>query len=269
MTNIPCFIINLEKDEQKKQQMQSICQKNNFTPTFIKAVYGKELTKEYIRSVADQSMAKDYLGRELALGEIGVALSQLSIYQQMIDSDIQVALILEDDVDFKINYQHFLQLTKELPEDWECVLLGHHARWSRDRDATTSAWSRKKVFENYKCVRFAELPVGAYGYIINKKGATKRLNDFRIIDRPIDHWSEKNLNLYGISPSIVKINDNFSDDSLLTQERSKVKNFRTSFQKFKDKVQWILKKMNILETFFVIKYFFVKFKILKKYKLVK
>jgi len=261
------FIINLRKDTQKKEHMQKLCLKYDFQPEFIEAVYGKNLDKNTISQAYSKELTVRYIGRELTKGEIGTALSHLLIYRQMVDQDIETALILEDDVDFEINNQDLLHIVEKLPQDWECVLLGHHTKRSRDLDTLASVWYSKQIDDNLQCIRFAEEPFGGYGYIINQSGALKRLNDFKVIDRPIDHWSDKELNLYGIQPSIIKINEYFLEHSSLASERSKMekKTYRTPFETFKDKVRFFLTKLQLLEAFFILKSFFIRFKILIKY----
>lgn len=264
---IPIFIINLQKDINKKEHMQKHCEKNHLTPIFTEAIYGNDLNEGGISKVYSKDLALKYIGRELTKGEIGTALSHLRIYQEMIDQNIQAALILEDDVGFEINNQDLIHIVEKLPNDWECIMLGHHAKRSRDIDTLASIWEKKQIDDNLQCVRFSEQPMGAYGYIINKAGALKRLNDFKVIDRPIDHWDDTCLNLYGVQPSIIKISRYFSDDSTLTAERSimQEKTNRRFFENVKDKVQLILKKLNLLEFFFTVRSFFMQFKILKRY----
>ncbi|MDM5263707.1 glycosyltransferase family 25 protein [Sulfurovum sp. XTW-4] len=265
---IPIFIINLKKDKQKKENMQKYCEKNKLTPIFTEAIYGDELSEDTISQVYSKDLALKYFGRELTKGEIGTALSHLEIYRQIIDQNIQEALILEDDVDFKINHQDLIDIVTKLPNDWECIMLGHHTKRSRDIDTLASFWNKIQINDKLKCVRFAEQPFGGYGYIINKDGVLKRLNDFKIIDRPIDHWDDKKLNLYGAYPSIIKINEYFSDYSSLDLERSKMDEttIRTSFERFKDRIQLLLRTLHLFEAFFILKSFFIQFKILNKYK---
>lgn len=264
---IQIFIINLKKDSKKKEHMQKHCEKNYLNPIFIEAIYGNDLNKNTISQVYSKDLALKYTGRELTKGEIGTALSHLGIYRQMIDQKIQTALILEDDVDFEINNQDLIGIIEKLPRDWECVMLGHHTKRSRDIDTLASFWNKKQIDENLQCVRFAEQPWGGYGYILNQDGALKRLNDFKIINRPIDDWSDKKLHLYGICPSIIKINAYFLNYSSLDLERNRMEDQanRTSFEKFKDRVRLILTKLQLLEAFFLFKSFFMQFKILKKY----
>lgn len=266
--NIQVFIINLRHDSKKKEYMQKLCEKNHLTPIFVEAIYGNDLHKDIISQVYSRDLSLKYMGRELTKGEIGTALSHLSIYRRMKDQNIETALVLEDDVDFEINNQDLIHIVEKSPNDWECIMLGHHAKRSRDIDTLASFWNKIQINDKLKCVRFAEQPFGGYGYIINKVGALKRLNDFKMIDRPIDHWDDKKLNLYGIQPSIIKINEYFLDYSSLTPKRSKMEETtkRTSFEIFKDRIRLFLTTLHLLEAFFILKSFFIQFKILQKYK---
>lgn len=264
---IPIFIINLKKDRQKKEHMQNLCIKNDLHPDFIEAVYGNDLHEDRISQVYSKDLALKHLGRELTKGEIGTALSHLTIYDQIIDQNIQAALILEDDVDFDFKSNDLIHIIEKSPKDWECIMLGHHTKRSRDIDTQASIWQKKHIGENLQCIRFAEQPLGAYGYIINKTGALKRLNDFKTIDRPIDDWNDLNLNLYGIQPAIIKIDKSFLNDSSLTPGRSikQAQTIRTGFEQFKDKVQFLLKRLHLINLFFTLKNFFIQFKTLKRY----
>ena len=181
MTDIPFFVINLEKDKQKKENMNKICFKNRITPTFIKAVYGKELEDKYVGSICNQNLAKKFLGRILSPGEIGIALSQLSIYKRMIEKNIEIAVVFEDDINFNFSMEYLINLVNNFPDDWDCVLLGHHQKRSRKIDGLSSFWHKKVLSNELKLIRFAELPVGAYGYIININGAQKMIEKYNII----------------------------------------------------------------------------------------
>ncbi len=264
---IPIFIINLKRDKQKKEHMQMQCVNNQLRPIFIEAVYGNDLKEDTISQVYSKDLALKCIRRELTKGEVGTALSHLSIYKRMIEEDIHVALILEDDVDFNISMTTLMNIIDNIPKDWECILLGHHTKRSRDIDTLASMWDKKQIDQDIQCVRFAEQPMGAYGYIINKNGALKRLNDFKIIDRPIDHWDDLHLNLYGIQTSIIKIDKTFSNDSALTSERiiKQAQTRRTVFEKFKDNVRTYLIRLDLINLFFTLKNFFIQFKILKRY----
>jgi len=261
------FIINLEKDIKKKDYMKKLSCKNNLEIEFINAINGNNLNHDSISKVYSKQATLNYFSRELTKGEIGTALSHLHIYNTMIKENIHSALILEDDVDFNFTEKDLDNLVESLPKDWECVLLGHHTKRSRDIDTLPSFWHKHKITDTLECNRLAEEAFGAYGYLINTKGALKSLHQFRTIDRPIDHWSDKLHNLYAISPSIIKINDDFTDASSLASARKIAgENItRTLFQRIKDSVRFFLEKFNLSGVYYICRDFIVQFKILKRY----
>lgn len=87
------FVINLEKDVERKKSIQKQLQEINLDAEFTTAVYGKELTDKQLNEVCP-----DFDKIALTLGEVGCSMSHLKIYKKMIDSNIPVALILEDDI---------------------------------------------------------------------------------------------------------------------------------------------------------------------------
>ena len=61
---------------------------------FINAIYGKDLSQDQVDNVYDEALSKKEFGRSLSRGELGCALSHISIYQKMIDEDIEIAIVL-------------------------------------------------------------------------------------------------------------------------------------------------------------------------------
>lgn len=261
------FIINLKKDIEKKEYMKEQSQKYGLSVEFIEAINGNDLEQDVVSEVYSKQKSLQYFSRELTRGEIGTALSHLSIYKKMITEDIQIALVLEDDIDFNFSEQDLLKLIAGLPKDWECVLLGHHTKRSRYIDTLSSYWGKKKITDTLECNRLAEEAFGAYGYLINQKGALKSLHQFHVIDRPIDHWSDSFHHLYAISPSIIKVNENLTDSSSLESERiiAGEKTTRTLFQRMKDSVRYFLEKYNLSGVYYFFRNFFIQFKIVRKY----
>lgn len=219
--NIPMFVINLEKEKKRKKHMQNIATNLNLKFTFIDAVYGRNLDPKIINSLCDHEQTKKILKRELFLGEIGVALSQMSIYQKMLDENIQEAVIFEDDVIIDSSIHEAIKAIPKYPKDWELVLLGYHRHFVSNKYHRISFRNRKRVSKNFKIVRFTELMHGAFGYIINLQGAKKLLYNLnQAIVEPVDHYTgdDKYINLYGISPRCVKIDWNL--ESTIQIDRS-------------------------------------------------
>ena len=65
--------------------------------------------------------------RGMTLAEVACAMSHLAIYQDMLDKGYERVLIFEDDVlPCLEELQNFLPVMAELPDDWDCVMLGYY-----------------------------------------------------------------------------------------------------------------------------------------------
>ena len=267
MESVSCFVINLSKDHLKKSQMIKITNENDINPIFIDAIYGADLKSDEISDSYSEKLTKKNIGRALTKGEIGCALSHLSIYKRMIEEQLEIALILEDDISFNFNYVKLTSLIKKMPPDWECILLGHHSGLSRDEEGSASFWGRKSANKFLDIVRFSERVAGGYGYLINQKGAKKRLKEYQVIGKPTDYWEDKSINLYGISPPIINIANEYKVGSLLDRERSN-ENSESYTQKLKSKLKKTLSNIgfiSLVNFFNSIKKFLLKIKPLKPY----
>ncbi len=266
MRIIPVFIINLKKDIQKRAYMKSLCDQFTLHYEFIDAVDGTMLSNEESLQIYDPKKTIKNIGRELSRGEIGCALSHKTIYEKILHDDIEISLILEDDIDFNLELLTLLDLKNEFQQNWELVLLGHHTGYSRNVDTTASIWNQMQLTEKYKLVRPCEKGYGTYGYLITKSGAKKLLNHLNVIERPIDDYTgdSKYVNLYMINPAPVKIHDELSENYTSMKERQLLGNDQT-LKTFKDRVRFLLNKLNLLDLFFILKSFFIQFKILKRY----
>ena len=257
------FIVNLKKSIRRRSYMQKLCLNFGISPVFINAVDGNELSDTYINKIYNPEKSIKCIGRELAKSEIGCALSHKKIYEIIIKKNIKIALIFEDDIIFNYDLFNIINKLHILPSNWELILLGHHSSESRNKQSLISLWNRKKIDTKYYLVRFCELVSGTYGYLINIKGA-KKLNQYlKEIIKPIDHYTGDSniINLYGINPPLVNINEYISKQENFMNDRTYL---QMKFYKVKTKKKKNIKKF-ILNIFSPIYIFYKKIKPLKKY----
>ncbi len=207
------YIINLEQDEEKKLALTSqLKDQGVFDYEVIKAVNGRALSDKYVKD-----NVYDYAHSQLTLGEVGCALSHYGIYQKMLQEDISSALILEDDVvlraDFNVLISN-LTANMDVPES-KILSLGE---------------SDKIIFyENaYIIGEYQEaLAVSAYGgyaYCINLAAAKNLVKHLLPIKYEADMfryfrengWIESFNVIY---PQVVKIVSNHDDISNIHAER--------------------------------------------------
>lgn len=264
------FIINLKKDTKKEAHMQKLCCKHNLKPIFIEAIYGKELNEKIISQVYSRTDALKKGGKELSKEEIGCALSHRSIYQKMIDENIENSIILEDDVDFDKGLLECMAAKDKFPQDCELLLLGYFTGIFRNEETNYSIWYKKKLTKNYIIRRPTETSYGTHGYFITIKGAKKLLTYLKKIILPIDHYTgnSKYTNLYIIVKPIVFQNPEFTIMSNIEAGRKKIlKNYNTTHQKSLKRIFFDFLKMTklLIKLRIKFRYFYWNVKPIRKY----
>lgn len=96
--NFPVFIISLKSDLERREKISKLLSDTKINYEFFDAIdYRSELFKEKKRGVSINS--KNSYG-EMTEPEMACTLSHLGVYQKIVDSDFEWALVLEDDVTF-------------------------------------------------------------------------------------------------------------------------------------------------------------------------
>ena len=221
MKQPPIFVINLDKDFDKKDYMLELEKKNNLKFNFIEAVFGKELSKEELDKAYCPQKALNALGRELSLGEIGCSLSHISIYKKMIEENIPLAIILEDDIEIKENFLELLSKINSIKLKWDVLLLGYYSRVLDERKSRFKIFNQIRLFKNTNVVKLVEIGYGAHGYAITKKGAELLIENAIPISKPIDHYTGVNeyIVLCAISPRPIRLAKQFIGTSTIDLER--------------------------------------------------
>ncbi|MEY0234132.1 glycosyltransferase family 25 protein [Providencia manganoxydans] len=235
------FIINLQECTERRRAMQSQLEKTHLSYQFINAIRGTDLSDEEIKS-----SVYDYPNCKLTKGEIGCALSHLSIYRMIVEKDISHALILEDDVIIPIDIANTFNEIKKIDNQKKAnvYLLSR----------VHSYIENKKLNNNIYSVYNA---LGAHAYIINKKAAENIISAQKPIIYEADMWWYfklfKYINLYCYIPYVVALNDESNNDSSLELERTQLANDRANYRrKIREKTKFY-------------QYFRIKNLLLKKY----
>ena len=222
---IPIFVINLERESKKRVRITSQLEKLGLSFTLVKAIEGKSLSEKEIDGVYSSQNAIQIFKRELSLGEIGCALSHLSVYRKMVENEISIALILEDDVTLCSELPDILSHVDLLPEECDALLLGYDADIKRDLFLYTSFWQNKRFFGKYRIAPYVKVALGTYGYILRLEGAKKLLKAIQKIEKPIDHYtgSWKYLHVQCLYPRCVSIAEHGLNESEIDSERRELK----------------------------------------------
>ena len=211
------FIINLERQPLKKANIEKICQSLDLDYQFIKAIDGYQLSDDYIRSISN-----DYPKNYLTKGEIGCALSHISVYKEIIDNNLPYALILEDDSVLKTEVPKFLKSFEEKDFKHGIYLLTADFYYMMNKKVKIGDF---ELYEITKAVR-------TNGYIITNNAAKKLINFLYPIRYEADVFKAFRLcagiKIYGIVPHLIEaikdhnLNSSIdADRALLIKQRSK------------------------------------------------
>lgn len=123
------YVINLKKDKERRNYINNLFEALDFS--FHEGTDGRKLNINELNEngVIDIETYKKerYDGSNPKPGKIGVALSHISICQDIIEKGFKNALVFEDDINIVNENLKYLQPSlNSLPKDWEMVYLGYH-----------------------------------------------------------------------------------------------------------------------------------------------
>ena len=167
------FIISLKQETARRQYMENILNTTNITDfSFIDAVYGMtDLHKYNFKVMPD--WIDPIQKRKINVNEIGCFLSHYSIWKQIIDNNIDVALILEDDCVFKDDFNtKFTEILQIDTTTYDYFTLG------RNKNNNLCGLGPEIVIENdYVIPKYS---YNAHSYLLTNAGAKILANDLAL-----------------------------------------------------------------------------------------
>lgn len=136
---------------------------------------------------------------ELTKSEVGCYLSHFRTIQNVYNKGLERICILEDDILIEPDFKEVLNATEKLPDEVEHVRLMGLKRHKRKEVC--------KLNKNYQLTRPVKGLCGTQGYILNRSGMKKILQNGSTIAEPIDklydHFWEIDLKSYCIEPHVI------------------------------------------------------------------
>ena len=174
-SKLPLFVVSLKNSSRREMMKKKL---NGFNYVFFDAIYGKDYP-ENIEEINKTYYIKQRYSRLMTAGEYGCAQSHKAIYKIMVEKNIKWAIILEDDVDFKFNFQEQLIEILDILSPDNLYLLGcQEGLESFDYVIKSSKDSiiYKKI-NFFKTVKSGRYLYRTAGYLISKEVA-KNILDF-------------------------------------------------------------------------------------------
>ncbi|MEW6483373.1 MAG: glycosyltransferase family 25 protein [Pseudomonadota bacterium] len=170
------FIINLEKDSERRLSILQQCKDLNIEAEIIPAVDGRTLSHNELEKITHPSYVAG-----LTPSEIGCSLSHLKIYKKMANENIEKALILEDDALLKVDLVKIVEWYNNIENKSEEVILLSEVNKYFTKPI-------QKINEDYHLVDVAEAAL-THCYLLNKKAAIKLLEFLTPVWLEADRWT--------------------------------------------------------------------------------
>ena len=97
------YIMNPDKNFERRKVLTELLGKTPFQFQFMSINDDIELTPTAIANNHDSKRAIDALGRDLTRGELASTFNHMLCYEKFLDSENDIAIILEDDADFIVD----------------------------------------------------------------------------------------------------------------------------------------------------------------------
>lgn len=213
----PVFIISLPEALERQAMMRAQLNEvgvENFI--FIQAIKGSEITAKERALLYDDAQAKVNNGRSMTSGELGCALSHLVCYRMIVSSDVDWAVILEDDSVLPKNFTDIVNklINHQEKINSDIVLLGRLRKFIKKPVL--------KISDQYSVV----IPVRAWNanaYLINKNASSRILRINSPVSYSADDWmsfiSKSEIDIRGLDGFLCDQN-NRELKSLLEVDRA-------------------------------------------------
>lgn len=190
----PIWLINLDSSTDRLASANERLAQAGLTATRFSAVYGKALSTEEIAVHYDEQANKARFRRPLSLGEIGCYLSHRTLWQRMVDNQIENAVIIEDDICVDPQLANILVKIPQL-KNWDMIKLATRRGCAGE--------DKLDIGDGYSLVNYRTVPNCTTGYAVSLEGAKKLLGRkkiFRPADVDLQFYPELNLRLFGATP---------------------------------------------------------------------
>lgn len=195
------WLINLPRSTDRLRRMEIQINALGLAFDVFEAIDGQS-TWDHISQQIDIPAFQKNVGREVMPGEIGCYLSHIGVWQAFLDSEHDVALILEDDVVLHDDFLAALHKAVSKVNQWDMLKLNRiRAKFPVKQD----------TIGDYRLSAFVGTFTGTGAYLITRSCAKDLLPSMLPISRPIDHaldWIDlRNFRHFALQPFPSHVDD--------------------------------------------------------------
>jgi len=198
---ITIFIMNPDKNYERREVLTELLKQTPFQFQFMSINDDIDLAPGAISKSHDIKKTKDSLGRDFTRGELASTLNHLLCYRKFLESENDIAIILEDDADFivdKFNYVVSLLINIINENKPYVYLLTPVISYLNNNSQRLSA--------DYKVVEVVQ-SLDSSGYILTREAAEKMIiansKAWFIADEWVKYRRHANINIFSVIPPII------------------------------------------------------------------
>jgi GR25 family glycosyltransferase involved in LPS biosynthesis len=194
MQSIKQYLINLKR---RPDRLQQFYDNYPFEKTSVEVIYGFDGKNPENENINELRTFHSLLSNNLMPGEKGCFISHLRIYQDMIDKNIPLAVVMEDDAIFCENFKERMnELVNEMPNDFQILYFGGRFQPEFKMDPATCHPVSTNIV-SYPPIQWNQRNPGmhdrtTHGYIISRALAIWFMEQFRcrtdVTHLAIDNW---------------------------------------------------------------------------------
>ncbi len=232
------FVINLDNSSDRLFSIRESCDRIGLSFQRVSAVRGSDLGSEEKAKVYNLKNNLEKYDKVLNDGEIGCYLSHAECWKQIIEDELDYALVLEDDAILTDELPLYIEKLAASCLEWDYIRLSHGRKVKPVIDSLD-------LGDGLSLQKLLKLNSTTTGQFISFRGAEKLLLSALPISRPVDidiqHWYEKSLRCFVVNPFPV-LNHDFESEINQGCDRRLVKKrpIRRIWQKVKFEALLIL-----------------------------
>lgn len=205
MKSMRVFLVNLDRDSDRLVYVDGQLKRLGISYERISAVYGRDLSSDQLISCFSPFRWWCAMGRPASPGEIGCALTHFSIYKRMIADGIDLACVLEDDIQLDRSFMAALGEVQSVADTSkpQVIMLSDHM----------GKYSNAKIPNGFQIVR-SQTAMCTDGYCLTLPAAQTLLRVNSPIIVPCDSWGRwtrnRRIDLFHLLPSVCRQTEMFA-----------------------------------------------------------
>ena len=181
------LIIHLTRAQSRRRQVDELLPSLPVPARILEAVDGQSLSAAELSAVYRRNLHEPHYPFELRAGEIACFLSHRKAWKEIVERDLDAALVLEDDVGIVPDVFDVAFKLAVAACDGEPAYIQFGLRPLKGRAETLTRDGDVRI------VRPENVMLGTVGQLLTRKAAEMLLENTRMFDRPIDvflqmHW---------------------------------------------------------------------------------